>query len=507
MAETGKTMDIEEAVWVPVLERAEELGRDARFEDVSDDVLRRQVRSQAAEIAAATCVWLEHVAELVVRGIWADDGARSPAEWLARFAGESTTTARDHVRVGLRLRELPLVRERFAAGTLSYSKVRAITRVATPDIEGLLLEWADAAPTNVLERIIRGFRTTLGGGPPAGRADAERTVTSRQVDGQTTVVSVRLPTADAAQLLDDLDRLVDLDEDAEDRAQDDAELEARATLPLADASFAGPSDAPASTPPAARPSRRTRKVDVLLAAVAQAVADGPRDTSGLDRHLTVTIADRRDLAGASAEAPHRGRHQVMTFGADGRARGMPRSSLRRLACDGLRAPVTLHPTRADQGRTSRVVTPALRRLLRLRDRHCQFPGCRATRHVHAHHVVHWADGGRTDLANLVLVCSHHHRYVHEHEWTITLTADGVRFRPPGAPAPAPDVEALLGASAEAPSARYLDRMGRPAPDDALDIPHWDGVYDLDACVTLLAQRARPDRPDRPNRADDLAVAS
>ncbi len=64
----------------------------------------------------------------------------------------------------------------------------------------------------------------------------------------------------------------------------------------------------------------------------------------------------------------------------------------------------------------------------------------------------------------------------------------------------PDVEPLVGASAEAPAAHYLDRMGRPAVDDALDIPHWEGVYDLDACLAVLDHftvRAR----------SDLAVAS
>lgn len=65
------------------------------------------------------------------------------------------------------------------------------------------------------------------------------------------------------------------------------------------------------------------------------------------------------------------------------------------------------------GRKSRSIPPAMRRALRARDQGCRFPGCTHKRHVDGHHIRHWSQGGETSLANLVTLCRHHHRLVHE----------------------------------------------------------------------------------------------
>jgi hypothetical protein len=85
----------------------------------------------------------------------------------------------------------------------------------------------------------------------------------------------------------------------------------------------------------------------------------------------------------------------------------------------------------DIGRRSRNITPALRRALLRRDGGCTFPGCTTHSHVDAHHVVHWADGGETRLDNLVLLCRHHHRLVHEGGFCVQLCSSGsVHFTDP-----------------------------------------------------------------------------
>ena len=86
----------------------------------------------------------------------------------------------------------------------------------------------------------------------------------------------------------------------------------------------------------------------------------------------------------------------------------------------------------DMGRAKRLITPGQRRALYLRDRGCAFPGCtRPPRNCQGHHIVHWDDGGPTDLANLVLLCEHHHRVVHRAGWDIKLAPDGIpEFLPP-----------------------------------------------------------------------------
>ena len=92
---------------------------------------------------------------------------------------------------------------------------------------------------------------------------------------------------------------------------------------------------------------------------------------------------------------------------------------RRLSCDASVVPIRrgTDGNVLDVGRRTRTIPPSLRRALEARDRGCRFPGC-GLRFTDAHHVKHWADGGETALANLVLLCAHHHRLVHEEGWNI-----------------------------------------------------------------------------------------
>ena len=96
---------------------------------------------------------------------------------------------------------------------------------------------------------------------------------------------------------------------------------------------------------------------------------------------------------------------------------------RRLGCDGeLVAQVERDGLPLSAGRKRRTVPPTLRRLLEARDEStCWFPGCERRRHLQAHHRHHWAHGGETSLDNLVLVCFHHHRLVHEGGYTIEVS--------------------------------------------------------------------------------------
>jgi len=90
---------------------------------------------------------------------------------------------------------------------------------------------------------------------------------------------------------------------------------------------------------------------------------------------------------------------------------------------------------ADIGRKKRRLSAALERALRSRDRGCQFPGCTHIRYVEAHHLVHWADGGPTNLINMALLCSHHHHAVHEQGFRVKRANDGklLFFQPDGTP--------------------------------------------------------------------------
>ena len=115
--------------------------------------------------------------------------------------------------------------------------------------------------------------------------------------------------------------------------------------------------------------------------------------------------------------------------------GQPLSAAltRKLACDTNLVPAVLGATGAplDLGHATRTISPALRRALIIRDRHCAFPGCtRPARWADGHHIDHWADGGPTTLNNLVLLCGHHHDVIHHTLWTVTITNGRPVFTPP-----------------------------------------------------------------------------
>ncbi len=133
--------------------------REPVVHDLPLEHLEHEICQLSAHLAASMCRWLMLVAEFDRREGWAGDGVRSCAHWLNWRCGLSMVSAREQVRVAHRLGELPLVHAAFAAGELSYSKVRALVRVATPATETDLVELARHATAAHLERIDRARRS------------------------------------------------------------------------------------------------------------------------------------------------------------------------------------------------------------------------------------------------------------------------------------------------------------------------------------------------------------
>jgi hypothetical protein len=110
-----------------------------------------------------------------------------------------------------------------------------------------------------------------------------------------------------------------------------------------------------------------------------------------------------------------------------------RETARRLSCDAGVVEVVQDEQGVplSVGRRRRTIGGALKRALRKRDEMCSFPGCTNRIFLEGHHIQHWADGGETSLRNMALLCSSHHRYVHEYGYTIELGPDHrPRFRDP-----------------------------------------------------------------------------
>jgi hypothetical protein len=132
---------------------------------------------------------------------------------------------------------------------------------------------------------------------------------------------------------------------------------------------------------------------------------------------------------------------------------------RRLGCSG-RLQALLEDSSGSPirlGRSRRDPSAQMVRLLRHRDRECTFPSCGARRFTHPHHIEWWSRGGGTDFENVILVCTLHHRLVHEHGWRVTrdstdgivrwFTPDGTRYRAGPGP-PRPPEQPILGESVD-----------------------------------------------------------
>ena len=330
------------------------------------DELDRTILTLCTRINAATYELLVVIREFDERCGWLQWGLDNCVEWLAWRCDLSMTTAREKVRVAHALKHLPMISRAFAGGELSYSKVKAMTRVAKRDTEEDLLAFAlRHTAVTVAERCreLRCGRASSRG--TAERAWANRALRIRRdVERNVMTVTVELP-LDRGELL----------EKALDKARDDEALE----IPdLVDTSWS------------------VRQADAFVN-VLNAYLAGEAGNKN-DNYVVTIHVDESALAEG-----------------EGRA-AVPIESVKRHCCDG-HAVVLTETTDGEPlaiGRKSRVIPKAIERAVRARDRNCcTFPGCRNKRFLECHHVEHWANGGETRLGNLLLLCTKHHTLVHE----------------------------------------------------------------------------------------------
>src|SRR5437016_2018141 len=295
---------------------------------MTTDALGSEICSLGAHIAAATCRWLLLIAEFDRRSGAGDWECRSTAHWLNWRCGMSLMTAREHVRVALRLAELPAVIEAFGRGELSYSKVRAITRIATAQSEADLVELARAGTASHLDKVVSAFRRSvaLNDERAEARHEARYTRWFHDDDGSL-VMQVRL-------------------------APEDAEV-VRAGLTAASENV-----------PAGTFSAEQRRADALVA-MAKTVLASEGDRVPARPEVTVHV----DAAVLAHDDPA-GRCELQ----DGCA--LAPETARRLACDAAIIPLLEHDWEPlSIGRKTQSIPPAIRRALKARDKCCRFPGC------------------------------------------------------------------------------------------------------------------------------------
>jgi hypothetical protein len=163
------------------------------LDNMTTEQLEAEVQTISAQLAAATCRFLALVAELDRRKAWAAWGCKSMAHWISWRCALGLNAAREHVRVASALTSLPETRASFANGQLSYSKVRAVTRVATPEVEKDLVEFAHVATASQLERSLRSYRDIVA--VPTPTPSVHRSRRARRGSTTTTTVRPRSPSA------------------------------------------------------------------------------------------------------------------------------------------------------------------------------------------------------------------------------------------------------------------------------------------------------------------------
>jgi hypothetical protein len=376
------------------------------------DRLGDEIAELSAHLEAATARLLDLIREFDARGGW-NNGFRSCAAWLSWRVGLDLGAAREKVRVARALGGLPRLAAALARGELSYAKVRALTRVATPETEDRLLAVGRAGTAAHVERIVRGWRQVdrRAEARETARRHASRSLQVYQDEDGMLVVRGRLEPEAGAVLLKAL-------EAARETLYQRTRREAAARFE--DTS----GDAPLADPPT--PAQQRADSLTLLAETALHHELDPGAPG--ERYQVVVHVDAAVLAD-----PEQPGQSVLEDGVRVSAEGA-----RRLACDASRVVMRHDPEGhlLEVGARTRTIPPALRRALHHRDRHCRFPGC-GLPFGQGHHLRHWAQGGPTTLGNLALLCRRHHRAVHEEGYQVERQVDGaLRFRrPDGRPLP------------------------------------------------------------------------
>ncbi|MUL78657.1 HNH endonuclease signature motif containing protein [Mycolicibacterium sp. CBMA 226] len=319
---------------------------------------------------------VEIVAEIDRDGLWGATGARSVTALVAWKTGVSPRNAEVMVAVAHRMEEFPRCTEAMRAGRLSLDQVGVVAEHAADGSDEHYAQFAESATVTQLRTAVK-----LEPRPESGpKPEPERSMKKTTHDDGSSTYTIRLPKLEAAKF----DAAVASHQDAlvADWKRDHEESgEQVPPFPNQVDAFMSVVEAGWDCDVALRPHGQHTTVVVHLDAEKRAAA----------LHLGPALTD------------------------DERAY---------LLCDATcEVWLEKHGQPIGAARSTRTISRRLRRALGHRDRCCRVPGCGATRGLHAHHIIHWEDGGVTELHNLVLVCPFHHRLHHKGGITITGPAD------------------------------------------------------------------------------------
>ena len=428
-----------------------------------------EIATLAARIDAATYELLVLIRKFDEEDGW-NCGFLNCAQWLTWRIGLVPSAARERVRVARALGDLPLMSEAMKRGELSYSKVRALTRVARPETEKELVELGRAGTAAHIERVVRAWRRIDRSVEAADDElrDASSHVATHIDENGMFVIRGRLAPEAGEVLMKALNAAGEklFAEQQEDRPPA-GKARADALALVAESALKGGLD------PGSSGDRYQVVVHVneeSLKTSGEAAATGCASCASAETPVSGVSAETsgKREAGTEATAPH---------GAWLGDSHVPVSAetARRIACDAGKVRMTHGSGQIlSVGRKTRTVPPPIRRALEFRDQGCRFPGC-TSKHCDAHHIVHWADGGETKLSNLVLLCRRHHRLLHEGGFSVRMNEErAVQFLDPrGKPLERCPALPPIGLNAARELVEHLEDAGILITGKE-SMPTWDG---------------------------------
>ena len=382
-----------------------------------DEMLAQQITFLAGQLNVGNHELLKMIAEFDRRGAWGGGGTvRSCAHWLNWKCGIAMGAAREKVRVANCLDKLPLIDASFATGEISYSKVRAMTRVATPENEDFLLRISQHGTASHVEKVVSKYKSvnTTDDQAQEREQDNERKLVYYQEKDGMWIIHAKLPPEDGALVVKAIEAVA---------KQEQLRIQEQRVNADKDVSAETFSEAVEEEQPNryAELLQHTR-ADALSKIAEHFIATTDQDPKlqglkGSERcqlvlHVDInTLRDRGQTKNPAHEHCHLDEERWISA-----------STARRLSCDA--SVLTVLEDEQGKvlniGRKARTVPANISKALKLRDQGCRFPGCCESTHVDAHHIKHWANGGETSLENLATLCRYHHRALHKGSFSIEV---------------------------------------------------------------------------------------
>ncbi len=351
--------------------------------------IRKRLRSLSQDITSSHADLLELLVRFDELEGWRCNGSKHCAAWMNTEIGISVQSGWEYLRVGRKLRTLTTLRALFRVGKVSWSKVRLITRVADKTNESLLCHAALDASVSDVKLLCKGYRwnDTESSDTEAENNQAmhqwqARSLTWANTSNGNTRIQITLPPELAEAFLNSVEQSVNQTDTTSTHVSQ-------------------------------------RRADAAVLMAEKSLQSEGREIATADRYQVVVSVDAAELPTqpASSKSPleenPRKRPTIQNTGP------ITKETARRIACD---CSISVNHTEQGEptsiGRKSRVWPTAMARAIKDRDQVCVWPGCIQSRHLHIHHIKHWADGGETSVNNGACLCSHHHTLVHEGGYTL-----------------------------------------------------------------------------------------